>query len=131
MAVAVKTVLVDPSLVGICEFTTTFRLYFSFLDRDVHWGYDLDFDPWPSGPRPKSKRLRFAREGVEGVEGVGRSVFGANCKDSNTRKFGRAIVTPTYLPGVGRHFLKAGSMFGAKWIHSTSLAGQVCLVMES
>ena len=31
-------------LVG--EFTTHFRTYFSG-DWDVHWGYDLDFDPWP------------------------------------------------------------------------------------
>ena len=31
-------------LVG--EFTTRFRTYFSG-DWDVHWGYDLDFDPWP------------------------------------------------------------------------------------
>ena len=26
--------------------TTHFRTYFSG-DWDVHWGYDLDFDPWP------------------------------------------------------------------------------------
>ena len=26
--------------------TTHFRTYFSW-DWDVHWGYDLDFDPWP------------------------------------------------------------------------------------
>ena len=31
-------------LVG--EFTTHFRTHFSG-DWDVHWGYDLDFDPWP------------------------------------------------------------------------------------
>ena len=34
-------------LVGRC--TTHFRTYISG-DWDVHWGYDLDFDPWPSGP---------------------------------------------------------------------------------
>ena len=28
------------------ECTTQFRTYFS-EDWDVHWGYDLDFDPWP------------------------------------------------------------------------------------
>ena len=27
---------------------THFRTYFSG-DWDVHWGYDLDFDPWPFG----------------------------------------------------------------------------------
>ena len=33
-------------LVG--EFTTHFRTYFSgWIESDVHWGYDLDFDPWP------------------------------------------------------------------------------------
>ena len=32
---------------GVGEFTTHFRTYFSG-DWDVHWGYDLDFDPWPS-----------------------------------------------------------------------------------
>ena len=26
-------------------------VYFSG-DWDVHWGYDLDFDPWPHGSRP-------------------------------------------------------------------------------
>ena len=26
--------------------TTHFRTYFS-RDWDVHWGYDLGFDPWP------------------------------------------------------------------------------------
>ena len=33
-------------LVG--EFTTHFRTDFS-RDWDAHWGYDLDFDPWPLG----------------------------------------------------------------------------------
>ena len=28
--------------------TTHFRTYFGG-DWDVHWGYDLDFDPWPYG----------------------------------------------------------------------------------
>ena len=33
-------------LVG--EFTTHFRTYFSgWIESDVHWGYDLGFDPWP------------------------------------------------------------------------------------
>ena len=44
MAVVVKTVL--GSHFGVGEFTTHFRTYFSG-DWDVHWGYDLDFDPWP------------------------------------------------------------------------------------
>ena len=30
---------------GVGEFTTNFRIYFSG-DWDVHWGYDLDFDPF-------------------------------------------------------------------------------------
>ena len=33
-------------MVGRC--TTHFRTYFSW-DWDVHWGYDLDFDPWLYG----------------------------------------------------------------------------------
>ena len=33
---------------GIGEFTTHFRTDFSG-DWDVHWGYGLDFDPWPYG----------------------------------------------------------------------------------
>ena len=36
----------DPSHFGIGEFTAHFRTYFSG-DWDVHWGYDLDLDPWP------------------------------------------------------------------------------------
>ena len=41
----VKTVLGSRCwLVG--EFTTHFSTYFSG-DWDVHWGYDLAFDPWP------------------------------------------------------------------------------------
>ena len=31
---------------GRCS--THFRAYFSG-DLDVHWGHDLDFDPWPNG----------------------------------------------------------------------------------
>ena len=34
------------SYFGAGEFTTQFRTYFSG-DWDVHWGYDLAFDPWP------------------------------------------------------------------------------------
>ena len=40
MAVVVKTVVVDFMLVGIGEFTTDFRTYFSW-EWDVHWGYGL------------------------------------------------------------------------------------------
>ena len=40
----VKTVL--GSHFGVGEFTTHFRTFFNG-DWDVHWGYDLDFDPWP------------------------------------------------------------------------------------
>ena len=30
------------------EFTTHFRTYLSgCIESDVHWGYDLDFEPWP------------------------------------------------------------------------------------
>ena len=41
----------DPILVGIGEFTTHFRTYFSgWIESDVHWGLtDLDLDPWPYG----------------------------------------------------------------------------------
>ena len=45
----VKTVLVDPILVGLGGFTTHFRTYLS--GWDVHWGYDLNFDPWPYAKR--------------------------------------------------------------------------------
>ena len=45
MAVVVKTDGIPFWLVG--EFTTHLRTYFSG-ERDVHWGYDLDFDPWPN-----------------------------------------------------------------------------------
>ena len=32
------------------EFTTHFSTYFSgWIESDVHWGYDLAFDPWPYG----------------------------------------------------------------------------------
>ena len=43
MAVVVKTVL--GSHVGVGEFTTHVSRDFSG-DWDVHWGYDLDFNPW-------------------------------------------------------------------------------------
>ena len=36
----------DPSS-GVGEFATHFETYFGG-DWDVHWGYDLDFDPWPA-----------------------------------------------------------------------------------
>ena len=44
----VKTVKRDPILVGIGEFTAHVRLP-NLVDWDVHWGYELDFDPWPYG----------------------------------------------------------------------------------
>ena len=34
---------------GVGEFTTHVRLNF-IGDWDVHWGYDLNFDPWPYDP---------------------------------------------------------------------------------
>ena len=31
------------------------------IESDVHWGYDLDFDPWPNGRIPSfRKKLRAA-----------------------------------------------------------------------
>ena len=39
---------------GAGEFTH-FGTYFSG-DWDVHWGYDLDFDPWPLVDSPKCKQ---------------------------------------------------------------------------
>ena len=44
MAVVVVRPFWDPVLVEIGEFTTHFRTYFGG-DWEVHWGYDLDFDP--------------------------------------------------------------------------------------
>ena len=45
-AVVVKTVL--GSHFGIGEFTIHFRTCFGgWIESDVHWGYDLDVDPWP------------------------------------------------------------------------------------
>ena len=47
MELWVKTVL--GSHFGVFgEFTAHFRTYFSG-GWDVHWGYDLDLDPWPYG----------------------------------------------------------------------------------
>ena len=50
--------------------TTHFRTYFSG-DWDVHWGYDLDFDPWPYGGKsqrvsqsePEGRSLSFTGTG--------------------------------------------------------------------
>ena len=55
-AVVVKAVLVDSILVGIGELTTHFRTYFGG-DWDVHWRYDLDFDPWPWSRRFRGGNL--------------------------------------------------------------------------
>ena len=38
--------------------TTYFRTYFSG-DWDVHWGYELDFCPWPSGRGCQSVQFLF------------------------------------------------------------------------
>ena len=35
------------SHLGVGAFTAHFRTHFSG-DWDVHWGYDLDVDPWPN-----------------------------------------------------------------------------------
>ena len=47
------------------EFTTHFRTYFSG-DWDVHWGYNLDFDPWPLG----------TQQGLGGEISVNAALFG-------------------------------------------------------
>ena len=66
VAVVVKTVL--GSHVGVGEFTTHFRTYFTG-DWDVHWWYDLALDPWPGGEdlgrasqqvQPHQAKLSFA-----------------------------------------------------------------------
>ena len=38
---------IDPILAGIGEFATHFRLPVLVGHWDVHWGYDVDFEPWP------------------------------------------------------------------------------------
>ena len=48
----------DPIWVG--EFTTQFRTYLGG-DWDLHWGYDLDFDPWPSVD-PSSSALQPSKK---------------------------------------------------------------------
>ena len=49
MAVVVKTNGIPFWLVR--EFTTHFRTYLSgLIESDVHWGYDLEFDPGPYHP---------------------------------------------------------------------------------
>ena len=48
MAVVLKT------FSGIGVITTHFRTYFSgWIESDVHWGFDLDFDPWPDAAKNK------------------------------------------------------------------------------
>ena len=60
MAVVVSTVVVDP----ILEFSVHHPFeasYFSgWIESDVHWGYDLDLDPWPY-VQLKSKWMLFFR----------------------------------------------------------------------
>ena len=54
MAVVVKTVL--GCHFGVGELTTHVRTYFGG-DWDVHWGYDLGFDPWPDRKKSQSWAL--------------------------------------------------------------------------
>ena len=51
------------SHVGVGEFTTHFRTYFSG-DWDFHWNYDLDLDPWPY----ISKAREFLQRGYQASE---------------------------------------------------------------
>ena len=59
---------------GVCALPVF--VYFSG-DRDVHWGYDLDFDPWPSGKNisfaPKKKEPS-QRSGVSCVDNAHRGL---------------------------------------------------------
>ena len=49
----------EPILVGRC--TTRFSRDFSG-DWDVHWGYDLEYDPWPHGnQQPGGRHGRESR----------------------------------------------------------------------
>ena len=51
----------DPSFGVFGELATHFRTYFSG-DWDVHWGYDLDFDPWPFGQKTRFAQVSEARQ---------------------------------------------------------------------
>ena len=48
--------------------TTHFRTYFSG-DWNVHWGYDLDFEPWPNEyESPRIAKIDATANDVDGVD---------------------------------------------------------------
>ena len=59
---------------GVGKFTTHFSPFFSG-DWDVHWGYDLDFDPWPDGFKETSADCQGEKRNFHGsrVGGPNRS----------------------------------------------------------
>ena len=42
-----QNLFLDPILVGIGEFTKPILEPILVVESEVHWGYDLDFDPCP------------------------------------------------------------------------------------
>ena len=61
------------------------------VDWDVHWGYDLDFGPWPYGPIDptafSSPKLSFGLEGGDGhaVGAHHRAAEGRGAQNASTR----------------------------------------------
>ena len=59
-------------ILGVGEFTTHFGTCLVGIDSDVHWGYDLDFDPWPVGHSEIPQTAcdaELLRAGLMGSEG--------------------------------------------------------------
>ena len=99
-------------LVG--EFTTHFGTYLSG-DWDVHWGYDLDFDPWPNGlnwlgvvlchPFGRGNPSFFGLEHLPGGVGLGRPphkwVWLKINQEGQTAGFGPFFHLPGFHFGTG------------------------------
>ena len=75
---------------GVGDFTTHFGTYLSG-DWDVYWGYDLDFDPWPSVFG--SKLISYQSCGRTDVDGCSCSIKPTVSPPLGLMSLGRANVS--------------------------------------
>ena len=81
-------------------------VYFSG-DWDVHWGYDLAFDPWPHGEKGE-----FRNSEEQGGTKLLAAVYGPRQAENRTRAEGQLSVDLQFAPFAGDFSKEEGESWG-------------------